>query len=66
MMSRETPTGDELLHALVSHYADRTEWSVCSAADLLIHAAQIVRGVSEDEATEYVGEEIAERRTSRG
>jgi hypothetical protein len=39
---------------------------VWSAADLLIHAAQIVRGVSEDEATEYIGEEIAERRVSRG
>lgn len=55
-----------LLSALISHYTDRREHGVCSAADLLTHAAMVVKGFSdEEEAIEYIGEEITERRIAR-
>lgn len=54
-----------LLNALISHYTDRTYRGVCSAADLLTHAAEIVRGLDEEGAIEYIGEEITERRVGQ-
>lgn len=58
--------GKGLLNALILHYADRTQWGRCSAADLLTHAACVVLDMSEEEAIEWVGEDLAEIRANRG
>lgn len=55
-----------LLSALISHYADRSEYGRCTAGDLLTHAAMIVKKFDdEDQAVEYIGEEITDRRVAR-
>lgn len=55
-----------LLNALVAFYADRSEWTRVSAADLLIHAASVVRDIDEETATEWVSETLTDIRADKG
>lgn len=53
-----------LMNALIAFYADKTYRGACTSADLLIHAAEIVKGMSYDDAVEFIGDEIADRRAN--
>lgn len=58
--------GEGLMNALIAFYADRSEFSRVTSGDLLIHAVSVVKGLDEDRATEYVSEDLADRRAAMG
>lgn len=54
-----------LLNALLAYYSERSEYTRVSAADLLIHAAELALDVPEEHAESWVAEDLAERRAAR-
>lgn len=65
-VSREAVDGPGLLNGLLAFYSQRSEFTRVTAADLLIHAAMLVRHLPEDLATEWLSEDLTDRRAARG